>query len=104
MMMTSYQGPSFSKTKDAAAVFAKRVQARLDMRANATPATCKDALRRLFCYPCRSRYTLVTTAADSLVSRAVTVVTANLPTVLGVLATVLVAGAYLVWRSHHRRS
>lgn len=104
MMMTSYQGPSFSKTGDAAAVFAKRVQARLDMRDKATPATCKDALRRIFCHPCRSRFTLVTTVADSLVTRAVSAVTSNLPTVIGVLATVLAAGAYLVWRSHHRRS
>jgi hypothetical protein len=103
MLMTCYQGQLFEKTRDAGAVFDKRTQGRLAMREAATPAAARDAARRIVVHPCRSRYTLVTTTADSFLARTLAAVQERMPTVVTVLMGVVAVGAYFMWRSRARR-
>ena len=104
MLLTAYQGHLFVSSGDAGDVFEKRMQGRLDMRASATPANAQAMARKLIVCPCRTRYTLVTTTADSLLTRTIAAVQAQLPAVVGVLVGVVAAGALLVWRSRSRRA
>jgi hypothetical protein len=103
MLSTSYQGQLFAKTKSADTVFSLRVAGRLEMRETADRASMKAAARRIVHYPCRSRYTLVTTTTETLLMRALSAVQARLPAVVTVVVTVLAASAWLLWRSRSRR-
>lgn len=102
MLTSCYQGRLFAESQDAAAVFVKRREGRLAMRASATPQTAMAAARQIVHYPCRERYTVVTTTTETVVGRVLAAVSAQWPAAV-VLLSVVAASAAVLWRTRCRR-
>lgn len=102
MLTSCYQGRLFAECRNAATVFTKRMAGRRTVHAAATPATACDAARRILSHPCRARHTVVFTTTETLGSRVLAAVAAQLPAVVVVLAAVA-AVASVMWRVRSRR-
>ena len=94
-MLASYSGRTFETTRDAGLCFRKHRAAREAVRAAANADTVKAAMQRIIVCPCRSRYALVTTKAESWQQR-------WLPALAAALGAVAI-GAFIVWRARLRR-
>eukprot|EP00798_Chlamydomonas_sp_ICE-L_P000548 gene548-1963_t len=66
ILVTAYQSKSYQEVKDVDMVYNRTMDSRTKVFAEAGPESVKEALQRIFPFPCRTRYTALTMVPQPL--------------------------------------